>query len=85
MGFFDFGWALNQLRNGEKVCREGWNGKGIFIELQKPDDNSKMTSPYIFINTTGLQTENDAAPKSCVPWLASQTDMLAEDWGVIGS
>lgn len=80
MEFTDFGWALNQLRNGKRVRRAGWNGKGIFIELQKPDENSKMTSPYIFIDTTGLQTDNESAPKSRVPWFASQTDMLAEDW-----
>lgn len=80
MEFTDFGWALHQLRNGKRVRRAGWNGKGIFIELQRPDENSKMTSPYIFIDTTGLQTDNPDAPKSRVPWLASQTDMLAEDW-----
>lgn len=76
----NFGWALEQLKIGEKVCRTGWNGKGIFIEMQRHDENSKMTSPYIFIDTTGLQTDNSAAPKSRVPWLASQTDMLSEDW-----
>jgi hypothetical protein len=42
-----------------------------------------MTSPYIFIDTTGLQTTNDLAPKSLVPWLASQTDMLANDWRIV--
>lgn len=62
--------------------REGWNGKGIFIALQSPDENSFMTSPYIYIDTTGLSTDNQSAPKSRVPWLASQTDMLAEDWNI---
>jgi hypothetical protein len=76
----NFGDAIGELKSGRKVWREGWNGKGIFIELQKPDENSKMTGPYIFIDTTGLQTDNEAAPKSRVPWLPSQTDMLAEDW-----
>jgi hypothetical protein len=80
----NFGEALHELKCGRCVAREGWNGKGIFIELQVPDEHSKMTSPYIFINTTGLQTDNEAAPKSCVPWLASQTDMLADDWEVAG-
>lgn len=75
-----FGRALEVLRKGGKVARKGWNGKGIFIELQKPDEHSKMTHPYIFIDTTGLQTDNPSAPKDCVPWLASQTDMLAIDW-----
>lgn len=79
----NFGQAIEALKAGKKMARSGWNGKGIFIELQTPDDNSKMTSPYIFIDTTGLQTDNSHAPKSRVPWLASQTDMLAEDWQII--
>ena len=79
----NFGEALHELKAGRRVAREGWNGRGIFIELQTPDENSKMTSPYIFIDTTGLQTENTAAPKSRVPWLASQTDMLAEDYHIV--
>ena len=76
----NFGWALIQLKQNQRVSRSGWNGKGIFIELQTPDEYSKMTSPYIYIDTTGLQTDNLNAPKSRVPWLASQTDMLANDW-----
>jgi hypothetical protein len=76
----DFGWALRQLKEGKKVCRLGWNGKGIYIELQRPDEHSKMTQPYIYIVTTGLQSDNPNAPRGIVPWLASQTDMLAEDW-----
>ena len=78
----NFGQALEQLKSGNLVARKGWNGKGIFIELQVPDVNSKMSSPYIFIDTTGLQTDNPDAPRSRVPWLASQTDMLSEDWVV---
>ena len=78
-----FGLAIEALKKGKKLARSGWNGKGIFIELQVPDKNSKMTSPYIFIDTTGLETTNEKAPKSRVPWLASQTDMLADDWQII--
>lgn len=78
----NFGLAIEAMRKGCKVRRRGWNGKGIHIELQVPDTHSKMTSPYIFIDTTGLQTENPEAPKSRVPWLASQTDMLADDWEI---
>ena len=76
----NFGDAIQELKAGSKIARKGWNGKGIFIELQLPDENSKMTSPYVYIDTTGLQTDNRAAPKSRVPWFASQTDMLANDW-----
>lgn len=81
----NFGAAIEALKEGCKVARKGWNGKGIFIELQRPDENSKMTSPYIFIDTTGLQTDNADAPKSRVPWLASQTDLLADDWVILNS
>ena len=78
-----FGLAIEAMKKGKKVARKGWNGKGIFIELQLPDENSKMTQPYIYIDTTNLQTNNPDAPKCRVPWLASQTDMLAEDWFVV--
>ena len=77
---FDFGTAIKKLKEGKLLARMGWNGKGIFIELQVPDQFSKMTHPYIFIDTTGLNTNNPDAPKDRVPWLASQTDMLSEDW-----
>lgn len=77
---FSFGEAIKYLKRGFKVARQGWNGKGIYIEMQKPDEHSKMTLPYIFIVTNGLVTDNPKAPKGVVPWLASQTDMLAEDW-----
>ncbi len=76
----DFGKALELLKSGKKVARKGWNGKGIYIEMQRPDAHSKMTLPYIYIVTNGLVTDNPDAPKGVVPWLASQTDMLAEDW-----
>jgi hypothetical protein len=79
----NFGQALDALKRGKKVARRGWNGKGIFIDLQIPDVHSKMTHPYIFIDTTGLQTDNPDAPKDRVPWLASQTDMLSEDWQIV--
>lgn len=79
----DFGWALRCLKQGKAVARKGWNGKGIYIKLQTPDVNSKMTLPYIYIVTNGLVTVNPNAPKGTVPWLASQTDMLSDDWEVV--
>ena len=68
---YSFSWALKQLRSGLKVKRKGWNGKGMYIELQIPNENSKMTLPYIFMKTVD---------NNFVPWLASQTDILADDW-----
>lgn len=67
----DFGDALRKLKDGERLTRLGWNGKGQFLELQVPDEHSKMTLPYIFITTV---------QGARIPWLASQTDMLATDW-----
>lgn len=66
-----FGWALKQLHAGNRVSREGWNGKGMWLALQTPDAGSKMTLPYIYMST---------AQGDLVPWLASQTDILATDW-----
>ena len=67
----DFGQAIEALKQGKRVARAGWNGKGMHLELQRPDAHSKMTLPYIYMYTA--QGDN-------VPWLASQTDMLSEDW-----
>ena len=78
-----FGLAIEALKKGFRVARKGWNGKGIYLELQAPDEHSKMTLPYIYIVTSGLVTDNPHAPKGCVPWLASQTDMLADDWYIV--
>ncbi|MBQ8618458.1 MAG: DUF2829 domain-containing protein [Kiritimatiellae bacterium] len=79
----NFGNALEALKEGKRVARRGWNGKGIYLELQRPDAHSKMTLPYIYIVTNGLVTDNPEAPKGVVPWLASQTDLLSEDWVIV--
>lgn len=75
----NFGQALEALRRGETVARSGWNGKGMWVALQLPDTHSKMT-PYLYIE---YPTGHPAYPQgSRVPWLASQTDILAEDWQI---
>jgi hypothetical protein len=69
-----FSAALELLKAGQAVDRAGWNGKGMYIQLQEPDDGSLMTLPYIYMVTvTG----------DLVPWLASQTDLLADDWQLV--
>jgi len=70
----DFGQAIAALKAGKKVSRNGWNGKNMWLMLQRPDQHSKMTLPYIYMYT---------AQGDLVPWLASQTDVLAEDWGIV--
>ena len=78
----DFGDVIRAMKTGntKKFARKGWNGKGIYIQLQIPDEHSKMTLPYIYMVTSKLQSDNPDAPRGLVPWLASQTDMLADDW-----
>ncbi len=76
----DFGDALRFLKAGNKVARDGWNGKGLWLELQWPDDGSKMTLPYVYLN---YPDDARNTPGARVPWLASQTDMLAEDWEIV--
>jgi hypothetical protein len=75
-----FGLALECLKKGMHVCRAGWNGKGMWLELQRPDEHSKMTLPYVFLN---YPSDAQNTPGARVPWLASQTDMLAEDWKIV--
>jgi len=70
----DFSDALHYVKDGVAIARAGWNGKNMFLELQVPDANSKMTLPYIYMRT---------AQGDLVPWLASQTDILAEDWEIL--
>lgn len=70
------GWAVDSMFEGNKVCRSNWNGKDMWIKLQIPDKNSKMTLPYIYMKT---------AQGDLVPWLASQTDILAIDWEIANS
>lgn len=74
----NFGQALEWLKKGKAIYRTGWNGKGMWLLLQTPDANSKMTLPYIYIE---YPKGHPAYPLgSRVPWLASQTDILANDW-----
>jgi hypothetical protein len=70
----NFGTALDMLRAGRAVARFGWNGKNMWLRLQVPDAGSKMSLPYIYKRT---------ADGHLVPWLASQTDVLAYDWCVV--
>ena len=76
----NFGLALEAIKQGKKVSRSGWNGKGLWLELQMPDAHSKMTLPYIFMS---YPADAKTTPGACVPWLASQTDVLAEDWLIV--
>lgn len=89
---FAFEWALQQLRMGKKVSRRGWNGKGMYVVLQKgypegiPINENTANATGLprgqickFLPYLMLKTA-DSLP-TFVPWLASQTDLLSSDWG----
>lgn len=67
----DFCSALRSLREGARMTRTGWNGQGMYVEMQVPDEHSKMTLPYLYMYT---------AQGDLVPWVASHSDLLAHDW-----
>lgn len=69
----DFGEALAALNEGQRVTRAGWNGNGMWLALQVPDANSKMRRRYLYMSPI----DGDL-----VPWVASQSDLLADDWGI---
>jgi hypothetical protein len=69
----DFSDALDGLKHGVRCQRDGWNGKGMFIDMQRPDEHSKMTKPYLYLNYPDGER---------VPWAPSQTDVLADDWRI---
>lgn len=82
----NFGEALQALKEGKKVERAGWNGKGMFLyhvpaqSYPAVTDIAKAhfgeTVPY------GAYIAMKTAQSNVVPWLASQTDILAEDWAI---
>lgn len=84
---FNLGEALALLKSGKSVTRKGWNGKGMFLTLQVPDENSKMTRPYVYMTIPSGSSNQFSADGQVsdqrIPWLCSQTDLLAEDWVVL--
>lgn len=76
-----FSEALESIKYGNKVCRSGWNGKGMFIYLSEHDQNAPVSTdedgkPYKYLDCIMMKTANN----ELVPWLASQTDVLSDDW-----
>lgn len=81
-----FGLAVESLRKGLRVARSGWNGKGMFLFYvdgecwgqSVPGGEDLEQAEYL--PWIGMKTATDGI----VPWLASQTDILAEDWVILG-
>lgn len=68
----DFQWALTELKAGREVSRAGWNGKGMSLKTHWPEPGGRTTQPYIAIRTVTADI---------IPWVVSQADIFADDWG----
>lgn len=81
----DFAFSLAWLRAGARVSRAGWNGKGMWLALVGAGEYVVLNTPrelgagLKLLPWIGMRT----ADNGFVPWLASQTDILANDWGVV--
>lgn len=86
---YHFGFALELLKTGEKIARDGWNGKGMYVFLIGTDVSVPGTGGWTYTNGVNdnfplcpfiaMKTAEDKV----IPWLASQADMLAEDWQAV--
>jgi len=90
----DFGQALKSLKEGKRVARKGWNGKGMWLALTKgstiKNKDARSGAVLAAANDGAYSiTINDhidmltADGSICCGWLASQSDMLSEDWHVV--
>ena len=75
-----FSEALEAVKSGKAIQRSGWNGAGLVVKAQYPDESSKMTLPYLYIE---YPDSSKTTPGAKCPWLASQTDIMASDWSII--
>lgn len=76
---FSFGDAIKYVKRGLKVARKGWNGKGMYLFLADGEDLTSCLSTGDFKCASSVCMKT-AQNTICVGWLASQADMLAEDW-----
>lgn len=85
----DFGYAVAALKRGERVTRDGWNGKGMFLFLVPGSTFQVNRPPLLGIYPEGTvityqpHIDMKTASGTVVPWLASQSDVLADDWRIV--
>ena len=88
---FTFGEAVELLKLGYKVARIGWNGKNMFLFLVPGSTFKVSRPPLLGIYPEGTEVsyqphiDMKTAQGTVVPWLASQSDVLAEDWVIVKS
>lgn len=89
-GEHDIGWAVNHMRQGDRVARSGWNGKNMFLFLVPGSTFQVNRRPLLGIYPEGTtinylsHVDMKTATGEIVPWLCSQSDLLATDWELAG-
>ena len=71
-----FSKALEVLKDGQRIARSGWNGKGMWLDLVPAEKYQALNIQNGLLPWIGMKTADDCF----VPWIASQTDLLVEDW-----
>lgn len=85
----NFSQALDEIKAGKRVARAGWNGKNMFVFLVPGSRFTVNRAPLMGIYPEGTEIDYHAhvdmrtATGQIVPWLVSQTDLLADDWDVV--
>jgi Protein of unknown function (DUF2829) len=83
------GWAVKQMHHGERVRRAGWNGKDMFLFLVPGSRFEVNRAPLLGIYPEGTvidyrpHVDMRTAQGSVVPWVCSQSDLLALDWELV--
>lgn len=85
----NFSEALVEIKNGKKVSRSGWNGRGVFVFLVPGSVFKVSRAPLLGIYPEGTEINYHAhvdmrrSDGTIVPWVVSQSDLLADDWSVV--
>ncbi len=85
----NFSEALKAVKEGKRISRTGWKGKGMYLFLVAGSQFKVNREPLLSMLGEGTVVNYHAhidmktADNFIVPWLASQTDLLADDWGIV--
>lgn len=93
----DIGHAIDAMKQGSRVARKGWNGKGMWLSLSGPMGPREITADKFWSDNNAEYAREQGGAAKVLPcitmktatgeilmgWLASQTDLLAEDWEIV--
>jgi hypothetical protein len=75
----DFGYAIKAMKEGRKVCREGWNGKGMYLKMRFPNEYpGEMTHAYPYFTIPNCEEGTRR-----IPYASTIVDIISEDWMIV--